>query len=190
MGIISRLLLLLYVFAVTAALIICAGVCLNFFPTEFWQGELNKIIARQETLAALAVMFLAGLCLIHSAFSSTGKKATEILSKDDVELQKGQAGEVKVTILAITGVVERAALTVAGVREVSAEVHSQSGDVPIKVRLNIVLGQGYSAPEVSAQINSAVNEALMTTLQISGVPVEIKVTEVTHAIVERERRVV
>ena len=190
MGIISRLLLFLYVLAVTAVLIFCAGVCLNLIPQTFWQTQLEIIIKMPETLAIIAVMLLASFCLLHSAVSSnTVKKAEEFLS-GDVELQQGQAGEVKVTILAITSVVERAALTVGGVREVKADVHKKSGDIPIKVELDTVLGQGYSAPQVSAEINSAINEALMTAFQISNVPVEVKVTEVTHAIVERERRVV
>ena len=191
MGILSRLLLFLYVIAVMAALVICAGVCLNFFPANFWLGELEKIISRPETLAVIGVMFLASLCLLSSVFSTDKKKShEEFLSGDDIELQSGQPSEVKITVGAVQSVVERAALTVAGVREVKSEVFSQKGEVPVKVNLEIVLGQGYSAPQVSEEINSAVNEALKTAMQISEVPVKTKVTEVTHAIVERERRVV
>ena len=191
MGIISRLLLFLYVIAVASALIVFAGVCLNFFPAEFWRGELEKIISRQETLAVIAAMFLASLCLLSSVFSSGGKKnSEEFLSTDDVELQTGQAGEVRIAVQAIKNVVEQAALTVSGVREVKAEVFSQKGEMPVKINLEIILGQGYSAPKVSEEINSAVNEALQTAMQISNVPVKTKVTEVTHAVLERERRVV
>jgi uncharacterized alkaline shock family protein YloU len=85
---------------------------------------------------------------------------------------------------------ERAALFVTGVREVSAKVYKQSGKVPLQVHLDLILSQGYTAQKVGEQVNKAVNEALMTAAQISGVPVEINVTEVTHAVIERERRVV
>ncbi len=190
MGIISRLLLFLYVIVVMAMLIIFAGVCLNIIPAEIWRNELEVILVRQETLPVIAVMFLASLCLLHAVFSGGKKVRGEILSGDDVELQSGQVSEVKITVGAIQSVVERAALTVPGVREVKAEVFNQPGEVPVKVNLEIVLGQGYAAPEVSAEINSAVNGALQTAMQISGVPVKTKVTEVTHAIGERERRVV
>ena len=190
MGIISRLLLFLYVIVVMAVLVIFAGVCLNIIPAEIWRNELAVILKRQETLPALGVMFLASLCLLHAVFSGGEKVREEILSGDDVELQSGQVSEVKITVSAIKSVVERAALTVSGVREVKAEVFNQSGEVPIKVDLEIVLGQGYAAPQVSAEINSAVNDALKTAMQISGVPIKTKVTEVTHAIVERERRVI
>ena len=190
MGIISRLLLFLYVIVVMAVLVCCAAVCLHIFPAEWWRTQLEVIIARQETLAVIAAMFLASLCLLSAVFSSNKKSHSDFLSSDDVELQKGQLSEVKITVGAIQSVVERAALTVQGVREVKAEVFNQSGEIPVKVDLEIVLGQGYSAPEVSAEINSAVNEALQTTMQIANVPVKTKVIEVTHAIGERERRVV
>ena len=188
MGIISRLLLFLYVLAVMTALVVSAGVCLHVIPTQLWQDALKEIISRQETLAVVSAMSVASLCLLCVVFS--GKKNPTEHESGDVELQKGQAGEVFVAVEAIVGVVERAALTVSGVREVHADVSKVSGEVPLKIKMAVVLAQGYSAPQVSAKINSAVNSALMTALEISGVPTEIKVTEVTHAIVERERRVV
>ena len=184
MGIISRLLLFLYVLAVIAALVIGAGVCLHIIPTELWQGMLKGIIARQETLAVLVAMLAASLCLLCVVFS--GKKNVAERETDDVEL----VGGVLVAVEAVISVVERAALTVGGVREVHAEVNKMSGEVPIKIRLAIVLGQNYSAPKVSSEVNLAVNEALRIAFEISNVPVELKVTEITHAIAERERRVV
>lgn len=187
MGIISRLLLFLYVLAVIAALVAVAGVCLQIIPANIWQNELKLIINRQETLMIVGVMALASLCLLSVVFS--GKKSANIISSD-IELQKDETGEVKITIEAIAGIVERAALTVNGVRQVSVDVQRQSGEVPLKIKLDLVLSQGYTAQTVSAQVNQSVNDALFTATQISKVPVEIKITEVTHAIVERERRVV
>ena len=187
MGILSRLLLFFYVLTVIAALAAVAGVCLNFIPAQVWQKELNTLITSQETLIVVGIMALASLCLLCVVFSR--KKSAPILSSD-VELKKDATGEVKITIEALTGVVERAALTVNGVREVRAEVSKQTGEVPLNVRLEIALSQGYTAQIVGEEVNKAVNNALMTTAKISGVPVEIKITEVTHAIIERERRVV
>ena len=133
MGIISRLLLLLYVLAVMAALVVSAGVCLHLFPTQVWQDELNLIISRQETLFVIAIMFLASLCLLSAALSSS-KKATAVVNlSGDVELQKGTSKEVSVTIPAIVSVVERAALSVVGVRQVEAKVNNQSGNIPVNV---------------------------------------------------------
>lgn len=188
MGIISRLLLLLYVLAVMSALAVSVGVCLHFVPSQVWQDALKEIISRQETLAVIGAMFVASFCLLCVVFS--GKKKSVERDSGDVELQKGTAGEVLITVEAITTVIERAALTVNGVREVHVDVEKIAGDVPIKIKMAVVLSQGYSAPQVSAKISSAVNSALMTALEISGVSSEVKITEVTHAIVERERRVV
>ena len=187
MGILSRLLLFLYVLAVIAALVVTAGVCLKFIPEQIWQNELRVIIQRPETLAVICVMFLASLCLLSVVFSS--KKSARLI-ESDVELQKDATGEVRITIEALTNVTERAALLVTGVREVSAKVYKQSGKTPLTVRLDLVLSQGYTAQTVGDKVKEAVNKALMTTAQISGVPVEINVTEVTHAVIERDRRVV
>ena len=189
MGILGRLLLLLYVLAVMAALVVSAGVCLHFIPAQTWQNELNWVIARQETLAVLAVMFLASLCLLSIALSSS-KKATVVNLSGDIELQKGSAREVRVTVPAIVSVVERAALNVVGVRKVEAKVANRGGEVPVNVELDIVLSQNFAAPEVSTQVKEAVNAALKTVLQIPDAPVEVRVVEITHAVIEREKRVV
>ncbi len=189
MGILSRLLLLLYILAVMTALVVSAGVCLHFIPAQTWQNQLNWLLARQETLIVLVVMFVASLCLLSMALSSS-KKATVVNLSGDVELQKGSKNEVKITVPAITSVVERAALNVVGVRQVEAKVSNQGGAVPVNVQLNIVLSQNYAAPEISAQVKTSVNRALQTLMQIPEAPVEIKVVEVTHAVIEREKRVV
>lgn len=187
MGIISRLLLLLYVLAVMVALVVSAGVCLHFISTQVWQAYLNWIISTQETLIVIAVMFLASLCLLAMTLSS---KKGYVNTKGDVELQKGTFNEVKVTIPAVVSVVERAALSVQGVRQVEAKVQNSGGDIPVNVQVSIVLSQSYSAPDISAQVKMEINKALQTALQVSDVPIEVKVTEVTHAVTEREKRVV
>ena len=187
MGILGRLLLFLYVLVVITALVAVGGVCLQFIPTQIWQSELQFIIRSQETLAVVGIMLVASFCLLSVVFSR--KKSVRILNSD-LELIRDATGEVKITIEALAGVVERAALTVTGVREVSASVYKQDGKVPLKIQLEIVLSQNYTAQNVGAKVNKAVNEALMTVAQISNVPVEIKITEVTHAVIEREKRVV
>lgn len=189
MGIIRRLILLFYVPIVLAALIICAGVCLQFIPEHVWQPELKNIIAREETLGILAGMALASLILLPAVFARS-KSSDLSVASGDIHLEQGKPGEVKVTVPAIVGVVERAAIVINGVREVSASVYRQSGEMPIKIRLVITLGQGFSAPRVSEAVVEAVDEALRTALELSSVPVEIKVNEITHAIVERDKRVV
>lgn len=188
MGIIRRLILLFYVLAVLATAIVCAGVYLQLIPANVWQNELQQLLARQETLAVLVVMILASLILLTAVFARSSKGLS--IASGDVHLEVGKPGEVKVTVPAIISVVERAAITVSGVREVEASVYQQSGDMPIKVRVTIALGQGFSAPRVSEAAVAAIDDALQTALELPAVPVEVKVNEVTHAIVERERRVI
>ena len=188
MGIIRRLILLFYVLSVLVALITCAGVCLQLIPLNVWQKELDFIITREETLAVLAGMILASLILLTGVFARSGKGLS--IASGDVHLEIGKPGEVKITVPAIVNVIERAAITINGVREAQASVYRQEGDMPIKVRLTITLGQGFSAPKVSEAAVTAIDDALFTALELSNVPVEVKVNEVTHAITEREKRVV
>ena len=189
MGIIRRLILLFYIPVVLAVLVGCAGVCLQLIPEKVWQSELKLLIARDETLIVLAIMAVASVILWTAVFSRS-KSINLTAASGDIHLEPGGPGEVKVAVNAIIGVVERTAITVNGVRQATAEVYRQSGDMPIKVRLSIVLGQGFSAPKVSETAVAAVDDALLTVLHLPKVPVEIRVEEVTHAIVERDRRVV
>ncbi|MBR1806428.1 MAG: alkaline shock response membrane anchor protein AmaP [Selenomonadaceae bacterium] len=189
MGIIRRLILLFYIPAVLTVLAICAGVCLKLIPEKLWQSELQFLIARDETLIAIAIMTVAGVILWTAVFSRS--KSTDLTAASGtIHLEVGKPGEVKVAVNAIIGVVERTAITISGVRDASAAVYKQSGDMPIKIRLAIVLSQGFSAPKVSEAAVAAVDEALLTTLQLPKVPVEVTVEEVTHAILERDKRVV
>lgn len=190
MGIIRRLILLFYVPVVLAALVVCAGVCLRLIPEKVWQSELKYWIVQDETLAALAIMAVASLILWTAVFSRSTSHETLTAAAGDIAFEVGKPGEVKVAVSAITGVVERAAITVSGVRAANASVYRQSGEMPIKVRLEIVLGQGFSAPKVSEAAVAAIDDALLTVLHLPKVPVEVKVEEVTHAIVERGKRVV
>ena len=189
MGILRRLILLFYVLAILAATVICAGVCLKLIPADVWQKELEFIIARPETLAVIAVIIIASLILLTGIFSRNGNGALSIAS-GDVHLEQGKPGEVKVAVPAIVDVVERAAIIVNGVREVEAVVYKQSGDMPIKIQITIALGQGYSAPRVSEEATNSIDTALRTALELQNVPVEVRVKEVTHAIAERDKRVV
>ena len=158
MGIIRRLILLFYVLAIMAALVICAGVCLQIIPTNVWQKELNFIIGREETLAVMAGMAFASLILLTAVFSRSSKGGLSLAS-GDVHLEAGKPGDVKVTVPAIVSVVERAAITVSGVREAKASVYRQEGEMPIKVQLTITLGQGFSAPRVSEATVAAIDDA-------------------------------
>jgi hypothetical protein len=189
MGIIRRLILLFYVLTVLAVSLVCAGVCLKLIPTNVRQKELEFLIAQPETLAVIIAIIVTSLILLTAVFSRSGNNALSIAS-GDVHLEQGKPGEVKVAIPAIVDVVERAAIIINGVREAEAVVYKQSGDMPIKIQLTITLGQGFSAPRVSEAAVESINNSLRTTLELQNVPVEVKVTEVTHAITERDKRVV
>ena len=186
MGIVSRFFLLLYVLVVGTAVVAFSGVCLRLIPKQIWQNYLNYIIAQPETVMVLAVMLFFSLFFLGYCFSTN--KAQQAVG--EILLRSGEPGEVKVAIEAIKRVIERAALSVSGVREASVTILKQKGELPISVRLTIVLGQGHAAPVVSEAVVNAIDKAIFTALQIGGVPVDVKVKDITNAVVERKQRVV
>ena len=187
MGIMSRVLLLLYALVVGAVTVIIASACLNFMPANFWQPSLKFILAQPETLIALAVMLLLSLFFLTRVFVS---HEAPTVADDEIILRQGLSGEVKVALDAIQRITERAALSVNGVRESQAVIFKKGKDTPIAVRLSIVLGQGFAAPTVSENAVNAVNNAILTALQIPAVPVEVTVKDITNAVIERRQRVV
>ncbi len=186
MGIVSRFFLLLYVLAVFISVIIFAGVCLQLIPKQIWQSYLNYIIVQRETVVVLAVMIFFSLFFLGYVFSSRKNEN----AVGEILLKEGQPGEVRVAIEAIKRVIERAALSISGVRETSVTILKNKGEAPVAVRLAIVLGQGHAAPTVSEAVVNNVNKAIFTALQIGSVPVEVKVKDITNAVVERKQRVV
>ncbi len=191
MGIISRLFLLLYTLVTGSVVVILACACLDVMPSNFWEPSLKFLLAQPEMLVGLAVMFLLSLFLLSRVFVSTDEVEQDqlTLADDEIILQKGMSGEVKVAIDAIQRISERAALTVNGVRESQAAIFKDKTG-SIAIRLTIVLGHGYAAPVVSENASNAINSAIEAALLIPEVPVEVKVTDITNAIGERKQRVV
>ena len=187
MGVISRILLLLYALVVGSVTVIIAAACLNFMPANFWQPSLKFILAQPETLVVLAVMLLLSIFFLTRVFVSHEEPT---VAEDEIILKQGLTGEVKVAIDAIQRITERAALSVNGVRESQAIIFKKNNNTPIAVRLSIVLGQGFAAPTVSENAVAAVNNAILTALQIPAVPVEVTVKDITNAGIERRQRVV
>ena len=189
MGIVSRFFLLLYVLVVGTTSAVLAGIYLKIIPKQVWQSYLNYILAQQETIIVLAVMLFFSLFFLGYAFSSSSKHNNK-RAVGDIILKSGEPGEVRVAIEAISHITERAALSVNGVREVTVNVLNPKGEVPISLELIIVLGQGHSAPVVSEAVSNAVAKTIFNTLQLGGVPMDIKVRDITNAVVERKQRVV
>ena len=160
--------------------------CLNLIPTFYWQDKLKYILAQQETLIVLAVMFFFSLNFLGFSFSSNKEQN----ATGEILLKSGEPGEVKVAIDAIKNLTQRAAESVMGVRESKVVINKQKGDIPIAIKLEIILGQGHSAPSVTESVVKSIDKAIFTALQLSGVPIRVTVKDITNAVVERKQRVV
>ena len=185
MNVLSRFFLLLYVLVVGTSVAAFAGVCLKLIPKKLWQGYLNYILVQPETIVVLAVMLFLSFHFLIFCFT---KK--EQVAAGEIILRAGEPGEVKVSVEAIKRVIERATLSVSGVRDVKITLLKKKGEMPIAVRLVIVMGQGHTAPVVSEAVVNAVDKAIFTALQIGDVPVDVKIKDINNAVVERKKRVV
>lgn len=106
----------------------------------------------------------------------------------EFELKKTDFGRLFCETLLIERLAERSAKKVKGVHNISVIADKPIGNLaPLKVRFNVVLKQGFSANEVSAEISNALKKILKEMVGIVDVVTEIKVTGVEQ--VEQKRRV-
>lgn len=190
MGILNRLLLLPLTLLMMALSAIAAAAALHLIPESLWLNELRYALSRQEFLAVCAAIFLLGLNFFFAVFagrSDTGRSHGEIMIVDT------PAGAVQVELSAIRGIVERVALGISGVREVSAAVSvpgkKTDASVPLQVELKVVLAAQAHLSAVSEQLTARIQQDLMDVLGIEGVPVAILVTDVSNVAAQSKRRV-
>ena len=96
------------------------------------------------------------------------------------------AGAVQVALSAVRGIVERAALSMQGVRTVTSviSVHDAPKDspaTPMQVELKITLADHTSLNAVSEELTAKVRQELHDVLGIPDVPVTLCVTEISNA---------
>lgn len=191
MGILNRLLLLPLTLLTMALAVVAAAAALQLIPESIWLNELHYALSREEFLAVCIVVFLLGLKLFFAVFavrSHGGRAHGEIMVIDT------PAGAVQVELSAIRGIVERVALGVSGVREASAHVsvpaRQTEGTVPLQVELKLVLAVQAHLSAVSAQLTERIRQDLLNLLGIEGVPVAIRVTDVSNVTAQSKKRVV
>ncbi len=190
MGILNRILLLPFSLLMMALTVAAAAAALHLIPESVWLNELRYALSRQELLAGCAVFFLLSLNFFFAVFSGrsdTGRLHGEIMIVDT------PTGAVQVELSAIRGIVERVALGISGVREVSAAVSvprkKNDATVPLHVDLKVVLAAHAHLSAVSEQLTERIRQDLMNVLGIDGVPVAIRVTDVSNITGQSKRRV-
>ncbi len=189
MGIMNRFLLLVYALFISVSVLGAAGVVLQLIPEGIFLNELHYVSARPETMAVLVVVFLLGIHLIGAAlFSGTSSDKKKDVRSGEIALVTGEQGEVNIAVPAVKSLSERIALSVHGVRGAQAKlVTGRKEGTPLTISMQLILLQGNSAPSIGTQVTRAVQQELAATLNLSNVPVEISITEISNAPLEKKR---
>ena len=105
-------------------------------------------------------------------------------------LKKTDYGLVRVEFAVIKKISERALESVAGIQKSELSVEKLSEANPMRIRLEVSLVEGYSAPRISETADKAINSALKEFLQLEFyVPVDVKVMEIAQVVAPKRRRV-
>ncbi|MBR4153149.1 MAG: hypothetical protein IKT98_09355 [Selenomonadaceae bacterium] len=105
-------------------------------------------------------------------------------------LKKTDYGLVRVEFAVIKKISERALESVAGIQKSELSVEKLSEANPMRIRLEVSLVEGYSAPRISEAADKAINSALKEFLQLEFyVPVDVKVMEIAQVVAPKRRRV-
>lgn len=186
MGIINRFLLFFYGLAVGVLSLCTAVACLKFLPEHIWLNELKYVAGQQEALmAALTFLVLSLYFVAYSFFFGTSASSSD----KEVVLVKSGTGDVKVLVEAVCNLVEREAQAVASVRDVKARVQAMPKEAgnPFRISIRLVLLSGANVPHVSGEVISRVRTQLRQTMDLLDVPVEVTISDISNAPVEKRR---
>ena len=112
-------------------------------------------------------------------------------SSGEFLLKKTDFGLVRVDFSVIGKIVERTLAQVEGIAEVNIAVEKVTDRVaPLRVKLTMILAEGFSAPKVSEKADKVINDALRNFLQLEFfVPVEVRIKQIEQVVAPKRRRV-
>lgn len=186
MGIINRFLLFVYALCISVASVVAGAVCLNLIPERMWLNEVRFAMARPDVLAILAVILLLSLYMLK--FSLSTKDVPRARVPAELMLVDGETGKVKVSAEAVQGLAVKASTAIKGVREANVRINPmKAGDTSVALTVNLVLSHGTSVPDVGERVSEEIRRELSDSLNLSDTKVEVSVTDISNAPVDRKR---
>lgn len=118
--------------------------------------------------------------ILGSTFSTSRASGEFLLNKTDF-------GTVQVDASIIQRLVERT--KVEGVNEIrNVVIDIPTEKYPLQIKLNLVIGQSYSAPIIGSKLRDAIKEELEYSLSIIDARFDIRVTQISQNVPEKRRR--
>jgi len=174
MNMLRRFLLCLWSMAILAAAA-AVGVC-AFRPAEMeyiLSRLFNLLTGAQYFWWLLLGAFILLICGMLGVFVSLARKS----ALPQVVIGKSEGGQVNICLVAVDNVVQKAAFSVEGVREVKSRLKAAKNGVSVK--LQIALPHDINVPETSTEVQNAVKEQLQTITGLAVAEVAVLVTNVT-----------
>lgn len=174
MGYVNRFLLFLYALAIALASLGLAALCLHLLPQTMIENELAFLLSRWETLAGAAAAFLWSVHLMGCSISSD-----KTPSETEAVVLKGAGGEVRVAVAAVRDMVEKSALTIAGVLNAQARVSARrrGEDSAVEIALRVAVAERENVAALSDALRAEVRQRVTGTLGINEFALDVAVTE-------------
>lgn len=179
MGIIDRIILLIYTLLLIILSVGVVLISLRLIPLEFAQMAADAMYGQWEAALVAGVFLLVSIRLLLASFRSNAPHTKEAI------VHHTDMGDVQITLDAVKNLVEKTARHTRGVRDVKVYVrHYQEG---LKVQLRIVVSPECSVPEVSAEIQQRVHEYIKNTVGIALSDIHILVENISNEFKAKQR---
>ncbi|MDQ0203404.1 alkaline shock response membrane anchor protein AmaP [Pectinatus haikarae] len=187
MGIINRFLLFFYTACIAllslGVIVLCTGVVP---PDDLW-NDLLYILGRAETIVAAALVFLISIELMGNCFAS---KRDRDLGGEGI-IVHGAQGDVKISKGAILGFCTKLCSGMPGVRDVKVKVRflkkADHDDLTTDLKIKLMLGQEYSAVDISDEIQKNIKSQLALYMGLDDVSMDIIIDNISASGSKKKR---
>lgn len=175
MNLFDRMLLALYTFCLTIALLLFLFILTDWITLPNFLSQVKQLPVREVVLWVLIGLFIIiGIRLFWVSFQQPRKR--NALIRDDV------LGRVRISLQALESLVERTVFQTSGVREVKTKILPAQEGIGVQVR--VVVTPDLNIPETSTEIQNNIKEKI---LLVTGIPVRNVEIEVENISISKSR---
>ena len=179
MGIIDRIILLIYTLLLILLSVGVILISLRLIPMELVGTMIDSIYGQWEIALAAGVFLLVSIRLLLASFRSNAPSTKEAI------VHHTEMGDVEIALDAVKNLVEKTARHTRSVRDV--KVYVRNYEEGLKVELRIVVSPECSVPQVSAEIQKRAYEYIKNTVGIELTDIHILVENISNDFKAKQR---
>ncbi|MGD8191543.1 alkaline shock response membrane anchor protein AmaP [Brevibacillus ginsengisoli] len=183
MNLFDRFILTIYSFALLVLSFAAIGVMLQLVPMDFFNALTDRMTTPGTNIPYLIVAGIFVLISIRFFLTAfTGSKKRE----EKAILQRGDFGEVRISLTTVKSIAERVARKVKGVRDLKTVVKIKN--LQNVIALHVIVDGETPIPELTAKLQADVKESVETITGIDVAEVTVVISEVAGATNSPARR--